>query len=114
MKVIILVVIVSLSLYSCSKDTNSNTVPLPNPDTLSLGWSKVNISKETFTDIYFINNSVGYALSKQVYKSTDGGQTWNKIADIFGDNIAALQNGKVFIVKGSDSLYQSFDYGKTF
>ena len=116
-KLITLLIVINL-FFSCSKRNDIKSKPVsPMPDTLATGWSRVLMNDDFFVDIYFINDSIGYmAGTKGIYRSSDGGKTWNKIPNIGeGYNIAATANGKVFIVAPDiHSIYQSFDNGNTF
>ena len=118
MKIVLVLLTVLILFFGCSKK-NDNTIkptPPPKPDTLATGWSKVVINKDYLTDIYFVNNSIGYTTGPGgVYKSSDGGETWNQISNFGqGANMVATTNGKIFITGKLGVIYQSFDNGNTF
>ncbi len=83
-KILFIISISSLVLFSsCKKDNNNNpTPPPPSPvpsDTLTAGWTKINfIDTSDLVDIFFINNT-GFAISSNIYKSSDGGNTWAQL-----------------------------------
>ena len=104
------IILLSILIYGCSKSSNSS-------DSLGKGWSKVKINDNQLTDIFFINNSIGFTVGANgTYKSIDGGNAWVKISNIVGDcNIAATSNGNLFILPlGKDSIYRSSDNGNSF
>jgi photosystem II stability/assembly factor-like uncharacterized protein len=71
---------ISLFMFSCrKKDGMTQDQPPPQPvDTLAAGWSKVILPDGLHvTDIYFIG-ATGFALGNSLFKSTDGGLTWQK------------------------------------
>jgi photosystem II stability/assembly factor-like uncharacterized protein len=99
MKLICLLLCCVLIGTSCSKDT-----PAPDPiyaDTLSAGWTKTVIdTAENFYDIYFADNSIGYASGKSIYRSVNGGITWTNLnANWSLANIAVSPNGNLFGVR---------------
>jgi photosystem II stability/assembly factor-like uncharacterized protein len=67
-----------LVLISCTKGKNESPVsPVPS-DTLSTGWKKIQINDSTyFDDVFFVNNT-GFAVGRNIYKSSDGGDNWTK------------------------------------
>ncbi|MBI1780830.1 MAG: hypothetical protein HYR66_05615, partial [Sphingobacteriales bacterium] len=70
-----------LLLNACSKGSN-DPKPAPSPkDTLSSGWTKTNLTDTAFlTDIVFFDNNIGYTVNRSnIYRSTNGGTTWNKV-----------------------------------
>lgn len=67
-------------LIACSKDNDAD--PLPEPiDTLSTGWKKIQLpTSATVIDIFFINNSTGFAIAgNSIFRSLDGGNNWQKV-----------------------------------
>lgn len=84
----VLILISSVAiLCSCSKSDGPTPTP-PDvitpaaPDTLGSGWSKIgNIpATESVSDIYFADNSNGYATTDLgIYRTTDAGSNWTKI-----------------------------------
>lgn len=86
-KLLLILSISSLVLFaSCKKDNNHPTPP-PSPvpnDTLSAGWQKINfIDSSYLVDIFFINNT-GFVVSSNIYKSSDGGNTWAQLTSPSG------------------------------
>ena len=71
-----------LIAVSCKKNNSStDTQPPPSPtDTLADGWKKIVLNeKPDLFDIFFVNN-IGFVVgSSTVDKSTDGGNSWNRI-----------------------------------
>ncbi|MFZ1288901.1 MAG: YCF48-related protein, partial [Melioribacteraceae bacterium] len=78
-------------------------------------WSELN---HQFTSIFFSNDKIGYAIESSLYKTVDGGNTWNLINDnvrnisswtsklhFYNDSIGWLQSG--------DLIYFSSDGGET-
>jgi photosystem II stability/assembly factor-like uncharacterized protein len=69
-----------VSVSSCKKDN----APPPDPpklDTLGTGWQKIQVPEVTnaaLLDIFFVNSNVGWVCGSGVFKSIDGGVTWNK------------------------------------
>src|SRR4030095_17213953 len=60
-----------------------NILPPPPPpiDTLASGWKKMDrISSDFINDIFFFNNT-GFAITgPKIFKSSDGGNTWSRVA----------------------------------
>ncbi len=77
---IYLVLLVLLPFLACKKDSNPPQPPAP-VDTLGTGWKKVALpSTPGGADVFFINNSFGYAVgSNFIDRSIDGGNTWQKV-----------------------------------
>jgi photosystem II stability/assembly factor-like uncharacterized protein len=69
-----------LFFFSCKKNNNpgsSNT----STDTLATGWKKVVLSEPVdLVDIFFINNTGFTIFLNGIFKSTDGGNNWSRIA----------------------------------
>lgn len=108
-----------LFFTACKKGSTPDPNPTPGvkPDTLTAGWTKTVKSAETFSDIAFQNNTTGYATSgNSIYKSTDGGITWNRITPVVPNaaNLAVTNDGKVFIVSLTNQVFKSTDGGATF
>ena len=112
---------------SCSKSGGEPIVPpdVVYKDTLSSGWTK-NFVRDSalqplvLSDIVAQNNSVVYTVTPQLktlFKSTDGGTTWNKVP-AFSDssvyNLAVTPDGKVFAANGSNFLSRSANQGASF
>ena len=63
-------------LSSCSRKPTPDPAPV---ETLAAGWRKIAIPTEDFSDIFFINNT-GYTVGGgKIYRSTDGGNNWQKV-----------------------------------
>lgn len=105
-------------LASCSKsnDDNNPTPPVPasKPDTLSAGWKKILVTPvDIFTDVFFNSPTNGYIAGRKLYRSIDGGLTWNVAAGHTVNNLAVTNDGKVFLVNEIDTIYRSADGGAT-
>ncbi|MGC6431283.1 MAG: YCF48-related protein [Jejuia sp.] len=82
-----------------------------------------NINNQRFDDIYFLNENLGWAANgfyARVYKTTDGGLTWNKQldeADLTGDhyfrNIEFLNENIGFVGTLSSAFFKTVDGGNT-
>jgi photosystem II stability/assembly factor-like uncharacterized protein len=119
MKYLVPLFCLCLVVVSCSKKDTPAPAPPPVvlPDTLTAGWSKVIIDANDaqYGDIFFTNNSTGYVVGYNGYKTTDGGLSWVKIINNTGvSNLSVTPNGKVFIVTGGDSVLRSADGGVSF
>ena len=77
-KVLLILSIPILILLSCTKDKNESGVAPVASDTLSAGWEKIPINDSGFLDIFFINNT-GFAAGLNIFKSSDGGDSWSKL-----------------------------------
>ena len=72
--------VIFININSCDKDNEPPPDPPP-VDSLGVGWTKSQISGAAgFSDVFFVNNNVGWVSSTHIYKSTDGGVSWNKQA----------------------------------
>src|SRR4029079_5990737 len=84
------------------------------PDTLTTGWKKIVLDAENgFSDIFFNSNTNGYLSGKKLYRSTDGGLTWNVAANRFASNLSVTNDGKVFLASFIDTIFRSTDGGAT-
>jgi len=120
-QIFFVIVIFSASVVSCSKSSGPAATPAPviKPDTIPAGWAKIKVDTNGryINDIFFINNSVGYAVTASVgiIKSTNGGSTWNKVSDFTMSNISGTNDGKAFFVDGySNILTKTPDGGVSF
>ena len=119
---LIFIVISFCSLVSGCKKGNNTTPTTPVvvvlPDTIPSGWNKIKVDTtgRAISDIFFINNSLGYACIQTggIFKSINGGTTWTKVSDAAGDNIAVTSDGKAFFVNNSNSVTKTLDGGVTF
>lgn len=103
-------------LASCSKDDGSGPpAPTVKPDTLSTGWKKVTVSGAgALSDVFFNSAAVGYAAGDHLYKSVDGGNSWNLAHNSKATSLAMTADSKVFFVNYSDTIFRSADAGVTF
>ena len=98
---LLLFIITAFSIIACSKDNDTDTPP-PAIDTLKSGWKKIQIStSDPITDIFFINNTTGYAISRgSIFRSTDGGNNWSKVY-LSGNSLSNIamgnENNAVFV-----------------
>ena len=98
-----------LLFNACSKKNDQPAVTGPvmptTPDTLTAGWSKIGDLPNTvpLTDVFFTDVSNGYATSELgIYKSSDGGVSWNNInTDPSFINIAAIGTKATFVKQDS-------------
>jgi photosystem II stability/assembly factor-like uncharacterized protein len=115
-----LVIICSCKKQSGDLSTNpiSQQTPSFNPDTLSAGWSKIVINSASsvgFSDIFFLNNNLGYTTSiSGTYKTINGGVNWNIINTVGFTNLFVVSNGNIFGTKRTNSIYKSIDGGINF
>lgn len=98
---LVLVVIVS----SCKKDPPG---PDPNPpaqDTL-MGWKRFNTSPGDNGDIWFTSKQQGFLFkgTNGIYRTTDEGASWSKVADGFYFNCFFL-NAQYGFAQGGDFAY---------
>jgi photosystem II stability/assembly factor-like uncharacterized protein len=78
-KILLILPIPILVFLSCAKDKNESQVSPPASDTLSAGWEKIPINDSVgFLDVFFINNT-GFTASTNIFKSTDGGDSWSTL-----------------------------------
>lgn len=110
-----------VTMLGCSKSKTVQPSSSPKPDTLSVGWKLINLDTATFggtdfTDIFFNNPTIGYAVGNGFWKSSNGGQTWVKMPSWQGINLAVTSNGTIFIVPiaSGNGLYRSTDGGQSF
>ena len=107
-------------IQSCKKSEPTPTptpTPVVKPDTLSTGWSRQVIAGETgLADIFFNSATTGYLIGSKIYKSIDGGTTWN-VAFATGGmiNIFVNNDSKAFFVQNpGSSIYKTIDGGANF
>jgi photosystem II stability/assembly factor-like uncharacterized protein len=116
----LLIAIVALicvySIQSCKKSDTSPTAAVK-ADTLSTGWTRQVIAGETgLADIFFNSATTGYLIGSKIYKSTDGGATWNVVSPTAGlINIFVTNDSKAFFVQSQGSkIYKTIDGGVNF
>jgi ELWxxDGT repeat protein len=82
-------------------------------------WSKIFISdpeaSDVFTDIFFVNEKVGYSGGDYLRKTTDGGLTWKKIDWPFYDiiRISFKTEDHGYVVVRNGAVYETTDGGIT-
>jgi photosystem II stability/assembly factor-like uncharacterized protein len=78
-KLLILSISFLILFGSCHKDKSQ---PLTSPsvsDTLATGWKKIKVDdSDGLYDVFFIDNT-GFAVGKNIYKSSDGGGSWSQL-----------------------------------
>lgn len=93
-------------LASCEKDTE-----IPILSDLSIDSLKIlqaNIPGGLYTDLTFINETIGFAISNfgDIVKTTDGGSNWEQLtspADFFLSRIQFTDNQTGYIIGGDDT-----------
>jgi len=122
----LLILIAFCTLGSFCNKENSDPPPPPPPveptpvDTLGVGWSKIVTSgKDGFADIFFQNNLTGYAIGKSLYKTVNGGVTWDSILSLNsrgGLNLSVTLNGTVYFVDNEtdSNVFKSTNGGNSF
>jgi len=124
-----MLILLAAMVFSCKKDTtavpNPPPIVVPNPppaeqDTLAAGWSKKSLSGcPTFFDIYFINNTGFVLADSSIYKSTDGGDNWNKIISgaapgSYNNNLGMGSEMNVAFAVSPNKIISSRDGGVSF
>lgn len=72
-------IVLFIGFNSCDKDGDPPPPEPPPTDSLGVGWQKIQITGTAgLSDVFFVNNNVGWVCGQGVFKSTDGGITWNK------------------------------------
>ena len=83
-KLLILSIPFLLLFTSCTKDKNQSPASPSANDTLSTGWNKIPINDSSdFLDVFFINNT-GFTVGPNIYKSSDGGDSWTPLTAVSG------------------------------
>ena len=117
-----ILILLTAMVFSCKKSTTTaiSNPPPAEQDTLAAGWSKKVISGlPTFFDIFFINNT-GFAMAdSSIYKSTDGGDNWNKIVSGVAAGSSNINMGmgsemNVAFAVGPNKIVSSHDGGASF
>jgi len=76
---------------------------------LSVGTQWINISTNNFyfKDLYFTSADTGYAVSSGVYKTTDGGYSWQLISQTTGHTLQSVffVNAHVGYAVGNDGIF---------
>ena len=106
-------------LFSCKKSNipNNTVNPISKFDTLTTGWTNITTFGRSFVDVFFKNDTVGYALENHYcYKSVDEGNTWFELPTNLNsnENLAVTNDGKIFVVNHSASIFRSVNGGQTF
>lgn len=117
-KAILFVAVTAIYAVSCVRGDN----PINRPDNrrndggvqfLGPGWSKVAVPNNCL-DVFFTNDTAGYLAGNGIYRSMDGGQTWNKTnaQDLVYYNLYFL-NDKYGWGISEKALARTVDSGKT-
>jgi photosystem II stability/assembly factor-like uncharacterized protein len=103
-------------IFSCGKKSDSLPPDPPPvivmPDTLSAGWNKVSTgATKTFTDIFFSDNSTGYACGQGgIYKSTNGGISWAILnSTATPTNIGVANANKACFIDETEKIFLTTD-----
>lgn len=102
--------------YGCSKKSSSDEPPVA-VDTLATGWKKISVPAIDLNDIFFINNTAGFAVGgPNIFKSSDGGNTWQQIyyspAGLV--NIAMGNESNIVFVTYNNKIIFTKDGGNSF
>ena len=86
MKKILVLLCITLSIFSCKKSNDTPPLP-PEPKDTLLNWKKLPAPftgiNAPISDNWFANASTGIIVSSQgIHKSTNGGNTWTKTSTI--------------------------------
>lgn len=106
----------SVLLISCKKNTDT-PIETIQPDSLGTGWSKVDIGADNyFSDIFFIGNMGFGAGRNQIFRSADGGDTWNviKTTALTLINISMWDANNAIVVSQSNTIYFTNNGGDNF
>jgi photosystem II stability/assembly factor-like uncharacterized protein len=106
-------------LSACSRNTATdvpspvNTSPV---DTLGTGWEKIAMPSLTYTDIFFINNTGFTVGGTNIFKSIDGGNTWQKIYQSASTlvNIAMGSESNIVFTSATNKILFTKDGGINF
>ena len=128
MKLVTFLAVFLLFLAGCGKENNEPNRPDPPPvdpppitpaeitDTLASGWVIDTSITTTNNDIFFINN-IGYLSAENIYKSIDGGISWNSVhtSEQIVENIAMQgELEAVFSLVRGGGFLVTHDGGSTF
>ncbi len=115
MRQFILLFLISPLLFSCS---NKSPDVQPTPvDTLATGWRKIATPTGDFGDIFFINNNTGYVTgNSSIYRSTDGGNNWQKVYQTANPitNIAMGSESNAVFIPGGPKIIFTKNAGLSF
>ena len=108
-----------LLLGSCDGDGDDL---FPKTDSLGTGWTKIpTATDQTIYDMHFIGNTGFFVADSFVFKSTDGGTTWQKIYQLAEDRIIGIAMGSeqnVILIPSSGlydhAMYTSQNGGASF
>jgi photosystem II stability/assembly factor-like uncharacterized protein len=73
-------------------------------------WEK-NIWNDNFSDVHFLNETTGFAISGSLYKTTTGGLSWTRIENAPGGNDILFLDSLTGFIGGSQSLFKTTDGG---
>lgn len=105
------------SFQSCKKSDGPTSDPTPvvMPDTLGVGWTKKIMSGENLGDVFFNSATTGYLTGNQIYKSTDGGNSWlPALSNVAAANIFMTNDGKAFFADFAARVIKTTDGGTNF
>ena len=93
-------------LISCEKDAEIPTLPDLSIDSLKI--LQTNIPGGLYTDLTFVNGTIGFAISNfgDIVKTTDGGGSWEQLTspvDFFLSRIQFTDNQTGYIIGGDDT-----------
>lgn len=113
-----LLLFVFFSLQSCKKNDESpiNPIPVVKPDTLTTGWTKKTfVGEYELHDIFFSSPTTGYLTTSRLYKTIDGGNSWNVVLpNTFLFKISVTLDNKAFFLAQSNLIYKTIDGGLNF
>jgi photosystem II stability/assembly factor-like uncharacterized protein len=118
----LILLVLPVFFIACVKPDGDNPpVPPPDVDTLGTGWKKVTItSLPGASDIFFFNNTTGFvAAGTFIYRSTDGGNSWQKVyqsaASFVNIGMGSTTNAVFITGQGSSQkLFVTSDGGNSF
>ena len=119
-KIIIAFISLLSLLSSCEKDSEKPT-EFPNLSIDSLKILQTNIPGGLYTDLTFINETVGFAISNfgAIIKTTDGGYSWEQLLspiNFFLSKIQFADSQTGYIIGGDDTggyILKTVDAGQT-
>ncbi|MBG0860889.1 MAG: hypothetical protein IQL11_15425 [Bacteroidales bacterium] len=119
-KIIIVIINLLFFLASCEKD-GEPPMDIPDLSTDSLKILQTNIPGGLYTDLTFINENVGFAITNfgTIIKTTDGGHNWEKLlspVDFFLSKIQFTDSQVGYIIGGDTSggyLLKTVNAGQT-
>jgi photosystem II stability/assembly factor-like uncharacterized protein len=91
--IIYILVVLIIGMASCGKNDDSPNIALPveqrltSPtDTLPAGWSKIKLpTNQNIVDIFFVKDTGFCFEGNELFRSTNGGETWEKVLTASGN-----------------------------